>query len=92
MLQAHKGYIQEDGRFVLSGDTLIKLPKNRLVTILWDDEPTERFTTQQLDNIQGVLESIQNRKREGFSEEEKEAFALWDSGEFKWNSNKGFDL
>jgi hypothetical protein len=37
MWQAHKGYFQEDGRFVADDRRLIKIPINRLITIIWDE-------------------------------------------------------
>ena len=40
MLQAHQGYFQADGRIILN-NSLVQLPINKKVTILWEEDPIE---------------------------------------------------
>jgi len=46
MVQAHKGYFQENGQFI-PDNLLTKIPANHQVIILWDDETTENKKSSQ---------------------------------------------
>ena len=62
MVQAHKGYFQENGQFV-TDSSLTKIPTNQQVFIIWDDETTEVKTKSQrqgeaLDRLLATLNII----------------------------------
>jgi hypothetical protein len=64
----------------------VKLPENAEITIIIDlPVKTERkaFTLAQRETARNVLTALENIKEDGFTEEDKEAFARWDSGEFR---------
>ena len=89
MVQAHQGLIQEDGRFI-PDSSLVKIPKNQRVVIFWNEEITknepikqENLTPEQKAVAENFLIAVQKLQKEGFTEEDEEAFARWDSGEFR---------
>jgi len=50
MIQAHKGYFTGEVQFISDSSLLVKIPANKQVTVLWDDEPTETKTLAQMQN------------------------------------------
>jgi len=41
MIQAHQGYIKGDVQLISDKNLLIKIPINKRITILWEEEPAE---------------------------------------------------
>ena len=83
MVQAHKGYFQENGQFY--PDSLFaKVPINRQVIILWDDEATEskKLTQGQRDVAQNFLTAMQKIRKE-LTAEDKAALDELDNGKYK---------
>ena len=83
MVQAYKGYFQENGQFI-SESILTKIPINRQVIILWDDEATEdkKLTQAQRKVAQNFLIAIQKIRNE-LTEEDKAAIDELESGKYK---------
>ena len=85
MMQAHQGIIDAGGRFV--PDSIIKLPTNKRVIIIWEDEQEEtikdQLSIQQLEVVQFVLTALKGIENEGFTLEDRESFEKFDNGEYK---------
>ena len=83
MVQAHKGYFQESGRFVPENLTT-KIPPNRQVIILWDDESPEnkKLSQAQRETAQNFLTAIQKIRKE-LTENDKVALDELESGKCK---------
>ena len=83
MVQAHKGYFQENGQF-LPYNLIAKIPINRQVIILWDDEATEnkKLTQTQRETAQNFLTAMQKIRKE-LTAEDKAALDELDRGKYK---------
>jgi len=84
-LQAHQGYFQSDGLLVFD-NTHIKPPKNKKVTILWEDEPTntaQKLTPKQRAVVHQIIEALEITNKEPVDDETKASFDAFDRGEFK---------
>ena len=83
MVQAYKGYFQENGQFVPES-IVTKIPTNRQVIILWDDETPEdkRLTPTQRKAAQNFLLAIQKIRNE-LTAEDKAALDELESGKYK---------
>lgn len=83
MVQAHKGYFQDDGQFV-SESLLLKIPTNRQVIILWDDEATDnkKLTPAQKKVAENFLSAIKNI-RNNLTAEDKKALDDLENGKYK---------
>ena len=83
MVQAHKGYFQENGEF-MPESLMPKIPKNRQVIILWDDEATvdKKSTQKQREVAQNFLTAIQ-KIRKKLTAEDKSALDDLESGKYK---------
>ena len=63
MLQAYQGYFQGDVQLVSEKNLLIKIPVNKLITILWEEETNEvenndeRIKTRlaMVESLKGIL-------------------------------------
>ena len=63
MLQAYQGYFQGDVQLVSDKNLLIKIPVNKLITILWEEETSEvenndeRIKTRlaMIESLKGIL-------------------------------------
>jgi len=86
MVQAHKGYFQEDGRFISADSLLVRLPINKQVTILWDVEATEtneeRLTPQRT-AAGDFLTAMRELRKGGFTSEDEAAINDLQSGQYK---------
>ena len=87
-VQAHQGYIEADGRLVLN-DARIRPPQNIKVTILWEELPTVKTSTQE--NLsskrlaaQKFLKGVEEITTNGLSEETLKAFESLERGDFKF--------
>jgi len=83
MVQAHKGYFQDDGQFV-SESLLLKIPTNRQVIILWDDEATDnkKLTPTQKKVAENFLSAIKNIRND-LTAEDKKALDDLENGKYK---------
>jgi len=88
-IQAHQGYFQSDGRLVFT-NTLIKPPKNKKVTIFWEEEiitetettiANKKLTSQQ-QTVLDVLDSLESINKEDFTPEDLESFEHIDGLKF----------
>ena len=88
-VQAHQGYFQADGRLIFN-NTLVKPPKNKKVTIFWEEEisteieskivdRTHRLQQQTLLDVLASLETIE----EDCTPEDLESFERLERGDFK---------
>ena len=82
MVQAHKGYFQENVQFVTE-NLITKIPTNRQVIIIWDEETEEnKKHTQQRKAAQNFLTAIQKIRKE-LTAEDKTALDSLENGEYK---------
>jgi len=89
-IQAHQGYFQSDGRLIFN-NALIKPPKNKKVTILWEDELTEdepiskeqKLSLKQRTVVLEVIENLEIINKELVDEETQASFDAFDRGDFK---------
>ena len=83
MVQAYKGYFQDNGQFV-SESVMTKIPINRQVIILWDDEPAEdkKLNQTQRETAQNFLTAIQKIRKE-LTAEDNAALDELESGKYK---------
>ena len=83
MVQAHKGYFQEDGQFFPENVTT-KIPANRQVIVLWDDEAseTQKFSQAHREAAQSFLTAVQKIRKE-LTAEDKAALDELESGKYK---------
>jgi len=83
MVQAHKGYFQESGKFIPE-NLATKIPPNRQVIILWDDELIEnkKLAKKQRDAAQNFLTTIQKIRKE-LTTEDKTALDELETGKYK---------
>jgi len=84
MVQAHKGYFQENGQFV-SESLTAKIPLNRQVIILWDDSESSESNNlipTQREAAQNFLTAIQQIRNE-LTAEDKAALDELESGKYK---------
>jgi len=81
-IQAHQAYFQSDGRLIFS-NTFVKPPKNKKVTILWEEEiiPDKKPTSQQ-QTVLDVLQSLESISKD-FTPEDLESFERLERGDFK---------
>ena len=97
-VQAYQGYFQSDGQFVFS-DALVKPPKNKKVTILWEDDSTEdipkninqKLTSKQQAVVIQVIENLEKINREPLDEETRASFDAFDRGEFRTKFSNRLD-
>ena len=83
MVQAHKGYFQENGQ--LSTESLmVKIPLNRQVIVIWDDESAEnkKLAQSQREVAQNFLTAIQKIRKE-LTAEDIAALDDLESGKYK---------
>jgi len=91
-IQAHQGYFQSDGRLIFN-NTLVKPPKNKKVTIFWEEETitetelttTDKKFTSQQQTLLDVLASLESINKEDFTPEDLESFERLERGDFKLN-------
>jgi len=82
-IQAHQGYFQSDGRLIFN-NTLVKPPKNKKVTIFWEEEVlTDKKLMSQQQTVLDVLASLESINKEGFTPEDLESFEQLERGDFK---------
>ena len=87
-IQAHQGYFQSDGRLIFN-NTLVKPPKNKKVTIFWEEEIetkskiTDKKLTPQQQALLDVLASLESINKEDFTPEDLESFERLERGDFK---------
>ena len=83
MVQAHKGYFKENGQFVPE-NLITKIPANRQIIILWDDEASEnkKLTIEQQETAKNFLTAIQKIRKE-LTSEDKSALDELESGQYK---------
>ena len=41
MIQAHKGYLQTDGKFISLDSLFVKIPTDKPITVFWEEEKNE---------------------------------------------------
>jgi len=83
-IQAHQGYIQTDGRLIFN-NTLIRPPKNKIVTIFWEEEVPTEFNSSQQQTVLDVLTSLESIEKEDLTSDDIEVFERLDRGDFKLN-------
>ena len=83
MVQAHKGYFKENGQFVPE-NLMTKIPTNRQIIILWDDESAEnkKPSIEQQETAKNFLTAIQKIRKE-LTAEDKSALDELESGKYK---------
>jgi hypothetical protein len=89
-IQAHQGYFQSDGRLIFN-NTFVKPPKNKKVTIFWEEEivteiesiTTDKQLTSQQQTVSDILASLESIKKENFTPEDLESFERLERGDFK---------
>ena len=89
-IQARQGYFQSDGRLIFN-NTLVKPPKNKKVTIFWEEETTaeteiiitDKKLTSQQQTVLDVLASLEGMSKEDFTPEDLESFQRLERGDFK---------
>ena len=89
-VQAHQGYFQSDGRLTFY-NALVQPPKNKKVTIFWEDEPVEdefkstkqKLTPNQREVIFQVMENLEKINKEPIDEETQASFDAFDRGDFR---------
>ena len=83
MVQAHKGYFQDNGQFV-SESLMIKIPIGRQVIILWDDEATDnkKLTPAQKKVAENFLLAIKDIRND-LTVEDKKALDELENGKYK---------
>ena len=77
MVQAQKGYFKENGQFI-SENLIIKIPANRQVTIIWEEEPKEA----QIQAAQNFLTAMQKIRKE-LTAEDNAAIDGLQNGKYK---------
>ena len=63
MIQAHQGYLETDVQLIADDNLLIKIPKNKRITILWEevtdtkDDSEERIKERlkMVESLKGIL-------------------------------------
>ena len=48
MLQAHQGYLNAEIQLISNNNALVKIPKNRKITILWEEIPEKNETVAKI--------------------------------------------
>ena len=83
MVQVHKGYFQESGRFVPENLTA-KIPANQQVIIIWEDKSPEnkKLSHTQREAAQNFLAAIQKIRKE-LTAEDKIALDELENGKYK---------
>ena len=82
-IQAHQGYFQSDGKLIFN-NALVKPPKNKTVTILWEEETiTDKKILSQQQTVLDVLASLESMDKEDFTPEDLESFERLERGDFK---------
>ena len=89
-IQAHQGYFQSDGRFIFN-NTLIKPPKNKKVTIFWEEEiiteiestVADKKLKSQQQTLLSVLASLESINKEDITPDDLESFERLERGDFK---------
>ena len=83
MVQAHKGYFQENGQFT-PASLVTKIPINRQVIVIWDDEAADnkKLTQSQRETAQNFMTAIQKIRKE-LTVEDKAALDELESGKYK---------
>jgi hypothetical protein len=62
MIKAHKGYLQADGRFISLDSLLVKIPTDKPITILWDEEIIEPKIQSEEERIKERLAMVESLK------------------------------
>ena len=83
MVQAHRGYFQENGQFTPES-LMTKIPVNRQVIIIWEDESVvnKKLNQTQREAAQNFLTSIQEIRKK-LTAEDKAALDELESGKYK---------
>ena len=94
-MQAHQAYVQADGQLSLV-NSLIRLPRNKKVTVLWEEDTTTETETTEQKNLtpqqQAVMKFMDATEKinsEGFDDETLKSFEKWDNGDFRLNLEGG---
>ena len=83
MLKTYKGRY-EYGKLIFPGNTQILMPDTADIIITILDETTDGMLSEKQRTVaRNFLKAVENIKEEDFTEEDKEAFARWDSGEYR---------
>ena len=82
MIQAHKGYFKGDVQFFSVDSLLVKIPTEKQITILWDDEPVETKTKSQLqlEALERFVEANKALDEQGIEPLDDEFFEIVNSG------------
>ena len=93
MLRAYQGYSEGNGRFTFVESPQPQIPKGlKVYIVVTDDEaddmsptPVEKgtLTPEQHAGVINFLSALEKINKEEFTEEDKEAFTRWDSGEYR---------
>ena len=83
MVQAHKGYFQENGQFTPE-NIMTKIPINRQVIVMWDEETTEnkKFARTKQEAAQNFLTAVRKIRKE-LTLDDKVALDELESGKYK---------
>jgi len=89
-VQAHQGYFQPDGRIVFNNKR-VKPPRNKKVTILWEDESVEdepmngeqKLTPKQREVVIQVMDNLEQINKLPIDEETQASFDAFDRGDFR---------
>jgi len=83
MVQAYKGYFQENGQFI-PDSIMTKIPTNRQVIIIWDDGASEnkKLTQAQRNTALNFLIAIQKIRQE-LTSDDIAALDELESGKYK---------
>ena len=89
-IQAYQGYFQSDEQFVFN-NAFVKPPKNKKVTIFWEDDSTEdepknqmqELTPKQRAIVLQVIANLEKINAEPIDKETQASFDAFDRGDFK---------
>ena len=83
MVQAHRGYFQENGQFAPES-LMTKIPINRQVIVIWEDESVvnKKLNQAQREAAQNFLTSIQEIRKK-LTAEDKASLDELESGKYK---------
>jgi uncharacterized membrane protein len=90
MVTAHKVYLREPVQLVSTDRTVVSLPVDRPVTVLWDEEKLEAdesenngLSPEKREALRQLLEDMNNRGKMELTDEDKEAYEAWDRGDYR---------
>ena len=82
MMQAHKGYFQQNGQFIPE-NLMTKIPANQQVIILWDEESVENKKLQTQQEAAKIFLTAIKKIRKELTTEDKAALDELESGKYK---------